>query len=277
MRMHTESGLLDDIPGGIPLADAGVAVLAYVRGHVAEAGRAPLAGSSVYVDRGLPRARTFPTSTRTCTTASSTCPPSRSWPAAGTRGRTSTRRRSPAGIARWPTSGSRSRSCATTAARCSCPPGTVHRRGSGGGEHHVVDHARGLSLVRPGALSRVHFTPAERRYSHRTMSAPGDGGCSSAGRAPGCGPGGRGFESRHSPWFPGIPSNVGPGHSFARGRRGATPGSWLSSAPVLVDRPVLSIAQCISIATCLTRARCCRVRPVLGRVPGRPGRGRVRR
>jgi len=53
MRMHTESGLLDDIPGGVPLADAGVAVLAYVRGHVAEAGRAPLAGSSVYVDRGF--------------------------------------------------------------------------------------------------------------------------------------------------------------------------------------------------------------------------------
>ena len=26
-----------------------------------------------------------------------------------------------------------------------------------------------------------------------------DGGCSSAGRAPGCGPGGRGFKSRHSP------------------------------------------------------------------------------
>ena len=26
-----------------------------------------------------------------------------------------------------------------------------------------------------------------------------DGGCSSAGRAPGCGPGSRGFESRHSP------------------------------------------------------------------------------
>ena len=53
MRMHTESGLLDDIPDGIPLAEAGDAVLAYVRGHVAEAGRAPLAGSSVYVDRGF--------------------------------------------------------------------------------------------------------------------------------------------------------------------------------------------------------------------------------
>lgn len=53
VRMHTESGLLDDIPAGIALADAGAAVLAYVQGHVPEPRRAPLAGSSVYVDRGF--------------------------------------------------------------------------------------------------------------------------------------------------------------------------------------------------------------------------------
>ena len=53
VRMHTESSLLEDIPGGVPLAEAGDAVLAYVRRHVAEARRAPLAGSSVYVDRGF--------------------------------------------------------------------------------------------------------------------------------------------------------------------------------------------------------------------------------
>jgi oligoribonuclease len=53
VRMHTESGLLDDIPAGIALADAGAAVLAYVRGHVPEPRKAPLAGSSVYVDRGF--------------------------------------------------------------------------------------------------------------------------------------------------------------------------------------------------------------------------------
>ena len=51
--MHTESGLLTDIPGGVPLAEAGDAVLDYVRSHVNEAGKAPLAGSSVYVDRGF--------------------------------------------------------------------------------------------------------------------------------------------------------------------------------------------------------------------------------
>ena len=53
VRMHTESGLLEDIPAGIALADAGSQVLAYVKGHVAEPRRAPLAGSSVYVDRGF--------------------------------------------------------------------------------------------------------------------------------------------------------------------------------------------------------------------------------
>lgn len=51
--MHTASGLLDDIPGGVPLADAEAAVLDYIRRHVPEAGKAPLAGSSVYVDRGF--------------------------------------------------------------------------------------------------------------------------------------------------------------------------------------------------------------------------------
>jgi oligoribonuclease len=53
VRMHTESGLLEDIPAGVPLAEAGAAVLAYVQGHVTEPNRAPLAGSSVYVDRGF--------------------------------------------------------------------------------------------------------------------------------------------------------------------------------------------------------------------------------
>jgi oligoribonuclease len=52
-EMHTASGLLEDIPGGIPLADAEAAVLEYVQRHVPEPRRAPLAGSSVYVDRGF--------------------------------------------------------------------------------------------------------------------------------------------------------------------------------------------------------------------------------
>jgi oligoribonuclease len=53
VRMHTESGLIDEIPNGIALADAEAQVLEYVRGHIPEARKAPLAGSSIYVDRGF--------------------------------------------------------------------------------------------------------------------------------------------------------------------------------------------------------------------------------
>lgn len=51
--MHTASGLLDLIPGGVSLAAAQEQVLAYVRQHIPDARKAPLAGSSVYVDRGF--------------------------------------------------------------------------------------------------------------------------------------------------------------------------------------------------------------------------------
>jgi oligoribonuclease len=53
LNMHTESGLIEEIPHGIPLADAEQQVLAYIRQHVPDARKAPLAGSSVYVDRGF--------------------------------------------------------------------------------------------------------------------------------------------------------------------------------------------------------------------------------
>jgi len=53
VRMHTDSGLIEEIPGGTTLEDAQRQVLAYVQQHVPEAGKAPLAGSSVYVDRGF--------------------------------------------------------------------------------------------------------------------------------------------------------------------------------------------------------------------------------
>lgn len=53
LDMHTASGLLADIPDGVSLAEAGSQVMAYVTKHVPEARRAPLAGSSVYVDRGF--------------------------------------------------------------------------------------------------------------------------------------------------------------------------------------------------------------------------------
>ena len=53
VNMHTVSGLLDEIPNGIGLADAEQQVLDYIKQHVPEERKAPLAGSSVYVDRGF--------------------------------------------------------------------------------------------------------------------------------------------------------------------------------------------------------------------------------
>lgn len=51
VKMHNESGLIHEIPNGTTLEDAQTRVLEYVKRHIPEARKAPLAGSSVYVDR----------------------------------------------------------------------------------------------------------------------------------------------------------------------------------------------------------------------------------
>lgn len=51
VNMHTESGLLPLIADGLDVKEAEALVLEYVRRHVPEARKAPLAGSSVHVDR----------------------------------------------------------------------------------------------------------------------------------------------------------------------------------------------------------------------------------
>jgi oligoribonuclease len=50
-EMHTASGLLDELPGGIALAEAQDIVLGYVRKHVSEPRRVPLCGNSIATDR----------------------------------------------------------------------------------------------------------------------------------------------------------------------------------------------------------------------------------
>ncbi|MBO3679478.1 oligoribonuclease [Streptomyces sp. NEAU-YJ-81] len=52
-EMHTTSGLLAELEGGTTLEDAQEQVLAYIREHVPEAGKAPLCGNSVGTDRGF--------------------------------------------------------------------------------------------------------------------------------------------------------------------------------------------------------------------------------
>jgi oligoribonuclease len=49
--MHTASGLLAELPSGIPVAEAAERVLGYVRGHVTEPKKAPLCGNSIATDR----------------------------------------------------------------------------------------------------------------------------------------------------------------------------------------------------------------------------------
>jgi oligoribonuclease len=50
-NMHTESGLLPEIPNGISLEAAEEQLFEYISSHIPEASKAPLAGSSVHVDR----------------------------------------------------------------------------------------------------------------------------------------------------------------------------------------------------------------------------------
>ncbi|HET8561136.1 MAG TPA: oligoribonuclease [Marmoricola sp.] len=52
-EMHTTSGLLEELPHGMGLADAQDAVLAYVREFCPEGSRPPLAGNTVATDRAF--------------------------------------------------------------------------------------------------------------------------------------------------------------------------------------------------------------------------------
>ena len=52
-EMHTASGLLDELAGGMTMAQAQELVLDYVRTYIPEARRAPLAGNSIGTDRGF--------------------------------------------------------------------------------------------------------------------------------------------------------------------------------------------------------------------------------
>src|ERR1700690_89326 len=52
-EMHTSSGLLDELPGAVPLAEAKALVLSYVRQHVSAPGKVPLCGNSIATDRSF--------------------------------------------------------------------------------------------------------------------------------------------------------------------------------------------------------------------------------
>ena len=52
-QMHTESGLITEIPNGVTLAEAEYEVLEYILKFVPDAGTAPLAGNTIGTDRAF--------------------------------------------------------------------------------------------------------------------------------------------------------------------------------------------------------------------------------
>ena len=52
-EMHTKSGLITEIPNGTTLETADEAIIAYLKKYAPTAGKSPLAGNSVYVDRAF--------------------------------------------------------------------------------------------------------------------------------------------------------------------------------------------------------------------------------
>ncbi|MER6827158.1 oligoribonuclease [Streptosporangium sp. NPDC000563] len=52
-EMHTASGLLEALEGGVTLAEAESMVLEYIRGHIREPKKAPLCGNSISTDRSF--------------------------------------------------------------------------------------------------------------------------------------------------------------------------------------------------------------------------------
>ena len=52
-NMHTNSGLIKEIPNGTSLEKADEAIIAYLKKYAPAEGKSPLAGNSVYVDRAF--------------------------------------------------------------------------------------------------------------------------------------------------------------------------------------------------------------------------------
>ncbi len=213
-NMHTTSGLIDEIPDGVSLADAEYQVLEYILAHVPGEGTAPLAGNTIGTDRAF-LAKYMPRVATTCTTGASTC--------------------------------RASRSCADGGSRA-CTSNAPEKHGGHRALADILESIRELEYYRragfvadPGpSTDDVRAVQAEvvAKWEPRSPSPPSDdtrgrspavhvlllsgraghpaghGGYSSVGRAPGCGLGGRGFETRYSPHDE-EPRSFGRGSSHA--------------------------------------------------------------
>ena len=194
--MHEKSGLLDELDGGTTLADAEEQVLAYIKEHCADGSRPPLAGNTVATDRAflardMQALESLPAlpDRRRLLDQGALAPvvpprllrrPHQAWQPPRARRHPGEHR----GAALLPRGGLR------PAAR----PGQRPRQGDRRPPRRAADRPRPGHgrRFRPHGLSALHF-------SSSTAPAAGHGGYSSAGRAPPCGGGCRGFKSRYSP------------------------------------------------------------------------------
>ncbi len=108
-------------------------------------------------------------------------------------------------------------SCATTGTPCSCRSlGRTRRpRGRSPRGTPTRGQARRARKRQPDDLqARLQRSAHPVRYTLFSLPVKAHGGCSSAGRAPGCGPGGRGFKPHHSPQVCAVqevsPARAGP-------------------------------------------------------------------
>ena len=206
--MHEHSGLLPELDGGLTLAEAEEQVLDYIRTFVPEPRRAPLAGNSIGTDRaflavGMPTLESYVHYRNV--DVSSVKELARRWfprtyyasPAKTGNHRALADVQESIEELRYyrdavfvPLPGPDSATARQIAAR--------HQAALTGATASRVRRAAPDRRNEFGAAGVGHYT----RRCAATGPRPGPrcrGGCSSVGRAPGCGPGGRGFKSRHSP------------------------------------------------------------------------------
>ena len=258
--MHTTSGLLADLAGGMTLAEASDAVLAYVKHHVREARKVPLCGNSIATDRWF-IARDMPE------------------------------------LDNWLHYRMIDVSSVKELARRWYPRAYFASPDKHGGHRalaDIIESVRELRYYRdavfvpqPGPDSATAREIAARyaskqpdgrraggrakleafvrtrpdRYTRDSLLAKAHGGCSSAGRAPGCGPGCRGFKSRHSPQSKCRSAGEPSGDDFPGGRRslpGMTMTTRVQSVSIPVadqDRALAFYTRC-SAASCAPTSRC---------------------
>ena len=204
--MHEKSGLLAELDGGMTLAEAEQQVLAYVKEHCPDGSRPPLAGNTVATDRSF-LSRDMPDLEGflhyRIVDVSSIKELARRW--------------FPRAYFQAPTKRGNHRALADIQESIEelryyreavfvPQPRPGQRRGARPSPRSTAARSPACPWPRPRRPSSPAPIPIPRNLpdSPTTSCRPRDlsgphGGCSSAGRAPRCGRGCRGFKSRHSP------------------------------------------------------------------------------